>query len=95
LPNFKSADKGRRARSLAFFQDYSLCREPPEQADSCACRDPFLRQPVLSLSAELSGTFPVNFASDNNAAIAPGILSALNRANEGFALGYGNDALTR
>lgn len=37
----------------------------------------------------------MNFASDNTAAIAPGILSALNRANEGFALGYGNDALTR
>jgi len=37
----------------------------------------------------------VNFASDNTAAIAPGILTALTRANEGFALGYGNDALTK
>jgi threonine aldolase len=54
-----------------------------------------LRRPVLSLAAEPLGAFFVNFASDNTAAIAPGILSALNRANEGFALGYGNDALTR
>ena len=37
----------------------------------------------------------MNFASDNTAAIAPGILTALTRANEGFALGYGNDALTK
>ena len=37
----------------------------------------------------------MNFASDNTAAIAPGILTALARANEGFALGYGNDALTK
>ena len=37
----------------------------------------------------------MNFASDNTAAIAPGIMAALARANEGFALGYGNDALTR
>jgi threonine aldolase len=38
---------------------------------------------------------PLNFASDNTAAIAPGIMQALARANDGFALGYGNDALTR
>jgi threonine aldolase len=37
----------------------------------------------------------VNFASDNTAGVAPGIMDALARANEGFALGYGNDALTR
>jgi threonine aldolase len=37
----------------------------------------------------------VNFASDNTAGIAPGIMAALARANDGFALGYGNDALTR
>jgi threonine aldolase len=37
----------------------------------------------------------VNFASDNTAAIAPGILAAMTRANAGFALGYGNDALTK
>ncbi len=37
----------------------------------------------------------MNFASDNTAAIAPGILAAMSRANEGFALGYGNDALTK
>lgn len=37
----------------------------------------------------------MNFASDNTAAIAPGIMDALVRANAGFALGYGNDALTR
>ena len=37
----------------------------------------------------------MNFASDNTAAMAPGILDAIVRANEGFAFGYGNDALTR
>jgi len=37
----------------------------------------------------------MNFASDNTAAVAPDILSAIARANEGFALGYGNDAATK
>ena len=37
----------------------------------------------------------MNFASDNTAGMAPEILDALVRANEGFVLGYGNDDLTR
>ncbi|MGH6770580.1 MAG: threonine aldolase family protein [Xanthobacteraceae bacterium] len=37
----------------------------------------------------------MNFASDNNAGIAPAILDALARANSGAAAGYGGDALTR
>jgi threonine aldolase len=37
----------------------------------------------------------MNFASDNTAGIAPEILDALVRANEGFVLGYGNDDRTR
>jgi threonine aldolase len=37
----------------------------------------------------------MNFASDNAAAIAPEILAAIGRANEGSALAYGNDAWTR
>jgi threonine aldolase len=37
----------------------------------------------------------MNFASDNTAGMAPEILDALTRANDGFALGYGNDDLTR
>ncbi len=37
----------------------------------------------------------MNFASDNTAAIAPDILQGIVRANDGFALGYGNDDLTR
>lgn len=37
----------------------------------------------------------MNFASDNTAAIAPEILQGIARASEGFALGYGNDDLTR
>jgi threonine aldolase len=37
---------------------------------------------------------PVNFASDNAAPAAPAVLDALVRANEGFALGYGNDEWT-
>jgi threonine aldolase len=36
----------------------------------------------------------MNFASDNTAGVAPPILQAIMRANEGFALGYGNDAAT-
>ena len=37
----------------------------------------------------------MNFASDNAAAIAPEILAAISRANEGAALGYGQDVWTR
>lgn len=37
----------------------------------------------------------MNFASDNTAGMAPEILDALVRANDGFAMGYGNDALTQ
>src|SRR3954451_19392427 len=37
----------------------------------------------------------MNFASDNTAGIAPEILQAIIQANEGFAMGYGNDAVTR
>jgi threonine aldolase len=37
----------------------------------------------------------MNFASDNAAGVAPEILAALARANEGFALGYGNDTWTQ
>ncbi len=37
----------------------------------------------------------MNFASDNTAGIAPRILDAIVRANQGFALGYGNDETTR
>lgn len=37
----------------------------------------------------------MNFASDNTAGIAPEILQALIAGNDGFALGYGNDDVTR
>ena len=37
----------------------------------------------------------MNFASDNTAGAPPAILDAIARANRGFALGYGNDDLTR
>jgi threonine aldolase len=37
----------------------------------------------------------MNFASDNTAGIAPEILAAISRANEGVALAYGNDDWTR
>jgi threonine aldolase len=37
----------------------------------------------------------MKFASDNTAGVAPAVLDAIVRANEGFALGYGNDDLTR
>ena len=37
----------------------------------------------------------MNFASDNTAGVAPEIMAALARCNEGFALGYGNDDWTR
>ena len=36
----------------------------------------------------------MNFASDNTAGVAPAILQAVARANEGYALGYGDDAVT-
>lgn len=37
----------------------------------------------------------MNFASDNAAGIAPQILEAIQKANAGFALGYGNDEATQ
>jgi threonine aldolase len=37
----------------------------------------------------------MNFASDNTAGIAPRVLEAIGKAAGGFALGYGNDGLTR
>jgi threonine aldolase len=37
----------------------------------------------------------MNFASDNTAGIAPEILDALIAGNDGFAMGYGNDDVTR
>jgi threonine aldolase len=37
----------------------------------------------------------MNFASDNTAGIAPEIMQALVSGNDGFALGYGNDDITR
>ncbi len=36
----------------------------------------------------------MNFASDNTAPMPPAIMAALTRANEGYAMGYGNDPLT-
>jgi len=36
----------------------------------------------------------MNFASDNAAGIAPPILEAIGRVNDGFAIGYGDDAQT-
>ena len=37
----------------------------------------------------------MEFASDNAAGIAPAILDAIGRANSGFAIGYGDDDLTK
>jgi threonine aldolase len=36
----------------------------------------------------------MNFASDNTAGVAPAILDAMVRANDGYALGYGGDEVT-
>jgi len=36
----------------------------------------------------------MNFASDNTAGVAPAILSAIARVNDGYALGYGEDEVT-
>ena len=37
----------------------------------------------------------MNFASDNTAGVAPAILDAIAQANQGYALGYGNDDWTK
>jgi len=37
----------------------------------------------------------VNFLSDNSAAVAPVVLDAIAKANDGFAPGYGDDEWTR
>ncbi len=36
----------------------------------------------------------MNFASDNTSGLPPDIMAAITQANEGYALGYGNDALS-
>ena len=36
----------------------------------------------------------MNFASDNTAPVAPAIMRAIEKANEGFAASYGDDVLT-
>src|SRR6266446_5803900 len=51
-------------------------------------------QPILQTPANLEGMH-MDFASDNAAGVAPVILDALVRANAGFAIAYGHDALTR
>lgn len=92
--------------TLAFFQYYSFRRGSSKQADSALAPEPFLPNGLSAVP--ISGIrgygppgpgqgteFPVNFASDNTAGVAPGIMDALVRANDGFALGYGNDDLTR
>ncbi|WP_293948067.1 threonine aldolase family protein [Sneathiella sp.] len=43
----------------------------------------------------LKNGMPVNFASDNAAPVAPKIMAALQRANNGAAPSYGHDGLTR
>src|SRR5438093_1963352 len=45
--------------------------------------------------AQTRGERRMHFASDNAAGIAPAILAAIGRANDGFALGYGEDAITK
>src|SRR6266568_6383740 len=45
--------------------------------------------------ARTRGERRMHFASDNAAGIAPAILAAIGRANDGFALGYGEDAITK
>lgn len=37
----------------------------------------------------------INFASDNSAPVAPEIMAALAAVNQGPALGYGNDSVTK
>jgi threonine aldolase len=50
---------------------------------------------ALAGKAEVGIGDRMNFASDNTAAVAPEILAAVARANEGAALAYGNDAWTQ
>jgi threonine aldolase len=52
-------------------------------------------RPITDAGSDGAPAADMNFASDNTAGVAPDILDALVRANEGFALGYGNDDLTR
>src|SRR6202790_1804550 len=47
------------------------------------------------LHTAIRGSFrSMNFASDNGGPVGPAILDAIVKANEGFALGYGNDDWT-
>jgi len=50
----------------------------------------------VSDSAAITSPAPSrSFASDNAASVHPAVMAALNTVNDGHALGYGNDAVTR
>jgi threonine aldolase len=56
---------------------------------------PGMRVQSQTSEGRFRSVHPMNFASDNTAGIAPRILEAIVQANADFALGYGNDAVTR
>src|SRR6266852_5589529 len=56
---------------------------------------PFRRRSAHPTNAVSQEGMHMEFASDNAAGAAPAILDALVRANEGFAIAYGDDVLTR
>ena len=77
----------------------SIARMHPILAVCCAApaqRPPACLRPVGChyWSTSLRDAF-MNFASDNTAGMAPEILEAIAAPIEGFALGYGNDDVTR
>src|SRR6266852_2582691 len=56
---------------------------------------PFRRRSAHPTNAASQEGMHMEFASDNAAGAAPAILDALVRANEGFAIAYGDDAVTK
>src|SRR5215470_3265138 len=79
-------------------------RSPNEKIISTAEVSPSAAQSTRSLGPPVVwawfravplGNRAMNFASDNAAGVAPDILAAIGRANEGAALAYGSDAWTR
>jgi threonine aldolase len=70
--------------------------QPGRQAESAAREAAILaRQRAPHLLDVTRVCACMNFASDNTAGVAPEIMTALVAGNAGFALGYGNDDMTR
>src|ERR1700761_1799007 len=100
MRNMANSRRQHKGRALARATKRSL----PYRSGANSCHSPQASVDHGSVTSAMAGSWPrtairatffaMNFASDNTAAVAPAILDAIVKANDGFALGYGNDDWT-